>query len=560
MAAVSAHSYHDGGDPRLVCSVPWAISQLSTLEPDHTLVVGAQEALASSELAISVRWGGLARDSRTRVELQVFELGVGGEAVSGACAVQGDPCEVRFRPRAPGAMYVAKLAPCAAEPEWSRALHVIAPFPPAWRNASATCFTSARARLTPSREEVLALAAPLDGGDAIGAPCDRGLGLELELLSVPPDPGEGGDGHFSKQSELLALIEHAAATAEDAGALALAALIRRVARWQVALDPACVPFISQSARALVPEMLAAGARDEADALALLTERSRSIPSEFKSALPPHELSFAQPESPTPHEATVGLRLLMRLGVAAPTISQDGCECNTALHVHVNARNPLARGRLLSAREILAVWLAWVRFDFVTVRFARSWCWCDRWAAPLYATGPEFTFNERPHERGHTPPNAQRAAAYDVPAFFAHAHASAERLDLATEDERVAHMFGRRDQPPTGLGKYCGLNVLPLAVYGTLEFRRQHASTDEAFILRWAHFCCSFVETFGADDAFLARYIGVPMHEGLARLEEDQRRATLPELMSFLDGRVHADTPAFFLARGCGPHVASRPAP
>ena len=42
---------------------------------------------------------------------------------------------------------------------------------------------------------------------------------------------------------------------------------------------------------------------------------------------------------------------------------------------------------------------WVRFDFVTMRFARSWCWRERWAAPLYATGAEFLFQEKAWEQG-----------------------------------------------------------------------------------------------------------------------------------------------------------------
>lgn len=197
----------------------------------------------------------------------------------------------------------------------------------------------------------------------------------------------------------------------------------------------------------------------------------------------------------------------------------------------------------------------MRFEHVTARLCRSWCWADRWASPLFATGSEFTFNERPLERGEAA-HLERAVANDVPTFFARAHRGVRELEqdeaLATGDEaaRVAHLFGEKR---CQLGKYCSLNLLPLHRYGTLEFRRQHASTDETFIVRWARFCVAFVEAF-ADERLLGTYMGVEVHAGLQRLQAEQQMATTDELSAALGEYCEPDALTYFRACGCGPHV------
>jgi len=483
---------------------------------------------------------------------------------------------------APGTLYVSELRPLAAAggAGWSRTLHVLAPFPKAWRSHQRVCFTCLSPSVTITLDELHALARPIDCGPAI----DRGFGLELELLSVPADTDAG---HFSKVAELHALLNEAERVALAAPDAQLATLVRQIRRWQVSLDPACLPFPLPTATLLLPRMRAMGALSDEDALLMLSSRQRTTPTEYKSALPPHELCFssAEPEKVregpresgsvregprksgsilgTPlksrpcarAEIALGLRLISKLGVSAPSVSESGCECNTSLHVHVNVRSPHARGRLLSAREILAVFLSWVRFDAVTMRFCRSWCWADRWASPLFATGSEFHFSERPLHRGESA-HLERAAANDIPAFFQFAHKCCnEELDgLGGEEERVARLFG---EGGSKLGKYCSLNLLPLRLFGTLEFRRQHASTDETLIARWAHFCVAFVETFAAED-LLEPYLKVGAEEGLMKLKTEQRLATVDELMLRLGARVPPDLPAFLLACGCGPHVADCP--
>jgi hypothetical protein len=656
------------------------------MEPDHPSVLAAADALAAADrgvLRLWVEWGSLRAGpgQSNQVELVVRAQG-SDEPIASARSAIGEPCDLELRVREPGAMYLALLRPlpssgsppapprpgasmnqpaassvarCAAAGElgmvavaagetepnelragpavgvpargasWSRSMHVLAPFPAEWRNQRHVCYTRLKPALEMTVHELRDLAAPplpLLRSPAAMLP-ERGYGLELELLSVPPQTDVG---HFSKQAEWTALLDAAAAATAAAGtgragALAascppaeaptcspgaavgsaaapadetvraappdtdaaadakqqaeLARLVERLRRWQISLDPACLPFPAASARLLLPRMRALGEADAAGALALLTERSRSVPTEYKSPLPPHELRFgsattlaaarggdggdcagagvgpgvsesAQPEIA---EVTLGLRMIGRLAVCAPSVSESGVECNTALHVHVNALSPTAAGRALSAREILAVWLSWVRFELVTMRWCRSWCWADRWAAPLYATGSEFTFSERPLVRGQAG-QLGRGLSNDVPAFFAHAFAVLPELDTLPDDgARVARLFGDGCK----LGKYCSLNLLPLRSYGTLEFRRQHASTDDAFIARWAHFCVAFVEAH-ADAALVDRYADGSIEEGLDRLQRDQWLASVGGLMERLGPYVSEDLPDYMRECGCGPHV------
>ena len=55
------------------------------------------------------------------------------------------------------------------------------------------------------------------------------------------------------------------------------------------------------------------------------------------------------------------------GAGAPPISEATGHAATSFHVHVNVRSDCAGGQTLRARELLAVWAAWVRYDLVTMR-------------------------------------------------------------------------------------------------------------------------------------------------------------------------------------------------
>ena len=133
---------------------------------------------------------------------------------------------------------------------------------------------------------------------------------------------------------------------------------------------------------------------------------------------------------------------------------------------------MAGGDQLSCREVLAVYLAWVRFDLVTARFARPWMWREPSMAPLYATGTEFSWPEKAWEQGTA--TAVNKAFYDIPTFaraIRDVVGSAGYESLGEEVKRE-RLFGRHaDSPTSGIGRYCSLNLRRLTSYGTLEFRR-----------------------------------------------------------------------------------------
>jgi hypothetical protein len=251
--------------------------------------------------------------------------------------------------------------------------------------------------------------------------------------------------------------------------------------------------------------------------------------ELKSPPPPNTLSI-RPGGGEPldcAEVSLLMHVLTHLGIAAPDTCERGA--SAMMHCHVNVCNLDAPGRSLDYREILAVWQAWVAYEFVTVKFARSWQWRDRWAAPLYATGAEFVFQQKPWEQGRVLHTAQ-LFSNDVPAFVRHCHAMvrSERFtNCRGEEERLALLFDPRRTP----GKHVSLNVNHVTTLGTVEFRRMHSTTSGRSVTRWLHFCASFVEAFGDDGAPRApHFLDAPDAETALRwLEEAQHSATLTML-------------------------------
>jgi hypothetical protein len=263
------------------------------------------------------------------------------------------------------------------------------------------------------------------------------------------------------------------------------------------------------------------------------------------------------KSPTPEKGALNLvrhgeeelgcmvRLIRHIGAGAPALSataNGGC----SLHVHVNVFNPAAGGDCFSCRELLSVYLCWVRFDLVTARFARPWMWREPSMAPLYATGSEFAWHETGWQQGHC---RNDVARYDIPLFV-----SAVRELLAQPGfeqlgcrEQLDLLFGSDSSTPARrIGRYCSLNLCRLPTYGTLEFRRFQGTLDDALIVRWVHFCVSFVECFRSTDE-LSRLLGADSLEaGIAMLRDEQERATATELMERMDGFVDPGTAAFFM--------------
>ena len=309
------------------------------------------------------------------------------------------------------------------------------------------------------------------------------------------------------------------------------ALCDRLRLWAVTNDHAITPFTPYAANSLAAELGLGPAA--ADAMS----RSRGLVGiELKSPPPPNELrlggiqehqqkqrvprdedddddddddddgdgapdrgidgsTLQRQQRPRPvAEIRLLFKLLHSIGFAAPDTGEKGTAA--MLHCHVNVTNPEGAGRLLWHREILSVWQAWVKYDLVTTKLARSWLWRDRWAAPLYATGAEFTFDQKPWEQGRVKGLAE-LRANDVPVFVRRCHAAVRSRGFREcEDERgrLQVLFA----PTLTPGKHVSLNLEHVTTFGTLEFRRMHATTDPDWVLCWSHFCAAFVEKFSRD--------------------------------------------------------------
>eukprot|EP00873_Tetraselmis_striata_P040447 jgi/Tetstr1/460711/TSEL_005898.t1 len=254
------------------------------------------------------------------------------------------------------------------------------------------------------------------------------------------------------------------------------------------------------------------------------ERGGMVCAELKSPPPPNELrmcgfktGLAAAQS-SELEVSVLLDVLRHLGVAAPDTSERGTSAMT--HCHVNVCNSMAGGELLNHRDILYVWQAWVIYEFVTVKFARSWLWRDRWAAPLLATGAEFVFQQKPWEQGRVLGTSE-LVTNDVPAFVRHCHTTVRSHAFAScqdEQQRLAMLFAPGKTP----GKHVSLNVNHVTSFGTLEFRRMHSTTSSQPLLQWLQFCSAFVDAFGSPGGRSAWPHFLDASEPCAALQQLQR--------------------------------------
>ena len=373
-----------------------------------------------------------------------------------------------------------------------------------------------------------------------GVAPERGFGIEMELLTELPRAA-------GQQHNLDELWGKVLAECGDADAR------ERCSRWQWTHDASLQGIPST----LVPRMIRTfeGRQREAGShtplLGAEIERLQQLltmtgdgahQSEFKSPRPPHELRFAR-------DAEAQLRGVVRVlnslpAVAATPVGANGLS-GTSLHVHVNVCDPCAAGVALTPRQILAVWIAWVRFDLVTALFARPWMRRSPSCAPLFATGPEIASGP-----SHAAPAAWEVDdkadvnAADVPAFLARLklHLSSDGFEELPRSEQLRRLFSQSEGSASGpLGRYCSLNLTSVCKYGTVEIRRFHGTLNPTTLCCWSAFCVGFVECFHACTAETDAILDAPLAQGLAAINRAQESATLQQLRDLMSAHVGAAT-------------------
>jgi len=442
--------------------------------------------------------------------------------------------KVSFKPFPPCSVYLAELK---LECGLTRHLHV--DVMPSERNLSNLTLTVDP--LAVSEREYLASVAGVCSTLQLlpsffppeNQPTARGFGLEIELLTLDP----ARRGFATKQAEIEAAIQQLEQATEKQQLTSIfrwRELASRLRQWEVGMDKSVSTFTPHTAKIL------AGQYSQGPEVVEELSRERGFFAlELRSPLPPNELSLNPDEKrPFPWgsaaEVIALLHLLRHVGIAAPDSNEKGSAAG--LHVHVNVANPDAAGRILTHREILSVWQAWVVYDLAISRLSRSWRWRDKWAAPLYATGAEYSFEQKPWQQGEVL-RVRNLRRNDVPAFVQHCHGAvrSERFDGTRDPRGALEALFSPDLTP---GKHVSLNLNPVTTYGTVEFRRMQSSTDEASVLRWAHFCTRFVEVFASRAPLPLRgacpgwglFVDAPTAgAALAELAAAQAGATLPEL-------------------------------
>jgi len=204
--------------------------------------------------------------------------------------------------------------------------------------------------------------------------------------------------------------------------------------------------------------------------------------------------------------------------------------------------------------------AWIRFDQVTLQFARPWMWSEPSCAPLLATGAEMGSLEEPwqyesnggggvEQVGQNVLQPMRAR-YDVPTFVRDVWTivHTDGFEQLTEQHKVGRLFGL-GSPAEALTRECSINMLAIRKHGTLEFRRFHGSLDATLIVRWAHFCVAFVECFRTRPWRLLSD-ELSMETALHTLQTAQEAATADELMACMDGYVDPTTAVHFARDAC----------
>ena len=507
--------------PCLRASPPYNASVLRAADPEHPAARHADAAGTK----VFVEWGARAADE--------------GEDVAG-------PCTLVARAHPPGAVDEDVVAKAA----WGAPLEIQLPhatgagvFRCELRDAKDRRITAMHAHIPPRTRLAtdIALTAlvppPLSDASAVLAPhatahaaecadaklAARGFGIELELICLPPE----WSGFATKKEEIAAVL---AAAADDHNA----PLCARLAMWENTVDAAVAPFEpAGAAAACAAAQPGTAAHTNPVEAAAFMSRTKGVASiEFKSPRPPNELRFSRGAAA---EIRAAVALLAWRGAAAPDVCERGCAA--ALHVHVDVMHGAAP---LSVRQLMCVFMTWVEMEFTVSSMTRSWVRRDKWAAPLYATGPEFAFTDKPWEQG-LRPLTRGAAALDVPGFLRRAHAA-----WHAGDRDVASIF--RETP----GRLASLNVEAILKTGTVEFRCHHATLDPADVARWARFCVAFVDAASRDDAWASLLFDADSAESCLRLlAEAQLRSTRSRLRGLVGAHGVSDADlALLFQQGC----------
>jgi hypothetical protein len=165
---------------------------------------------------------------------------------------------------------------------------------------------------------------------------------------------------------------------------------------------------------------------------------------------------------------------------------------------------------------------------------------------MHATGPEFSWNEVSWKHGSStikPDQVKHVNLNNLQAWFKHVHTCLKSTSNEEKKEQEStYLFDTvfdHEVLMNTISRWNSLNLLSLKPYGTVEFRRMHATLDSDFISAWTWFCVGFVEKFSQPSMFekyLRPFVGgeeISMEVGLERLVNAQNHATIEDLFDIM---------------------------
>lgn len=206
-----------------------------------------------------------------------------------------------------------------------------------------------------------------------------------------------------------------------------------------------------------------------------------------------------------------------------------------------------------------MWAAWAKYQLVIDEMLSPSRVGNTYAQPLF-------INEKcPSSRDDKGRRLKRCNDNPCPciqSFFSKMHELLQQSDLEekSKDDFCNAVLARPGDRRLGLPcerryahqRYFGFNLVPLARYGTVEFRVHSATYDAERIARWAQFLVAFVERFGnaphGNGSMATFFDGNDWLEDFAELGKAQRSATISDLFEELGGMVDARTKQFYMAR------------
>lgn len=263
---------------------------------------------------------------------------------------------------------------------------------------------------------------------------------------------------------------------------------------------------------------------------------RGIPFELVSPGPPNVL-VGQAGVNTALKVLANIR---HMGAQAPL--------SAGLHLHVNVRNQnVGSDETLSMRQIMAVYVSWVRFQYVIDELISPDRVGNRYAMGVYldwglSAGGAKAIRDI-LQRGHSrlwrmlPEEDARLNQFEACTALIGTHRT---VQWCKEDVTMNQAMRARLNPE----KYFQINVTPLGRFGTIEFRAGSATLDPERAQRWFQFLVAFVHTFKHTDK-AKHFFDDAFEEDLEELREAQRTASAAELTTLMKGNVEPDFIDYF---------------